>query len=472
MDQLGQRAGAGVVWVNALHLDAPDLIECKKENIDDSVRLKMLNIGLVVPDILYHCAEKNKKVYLFSPYDVEKILGKRMSQISLTEHYHTLIHHPQVRKKSIDAREYFQNISCIQTESGYPFLMHEDIVNAANPIKGHISGSNLCSEILQVATPSTYNEDGSYKEVGKDISCNLGSLNVYKTLASRHFEKNVENAVRMCTTVSNLSNMECVPSVKKGNEESHAIGVGAMNLHGTFGELGMEYGSPDSLIFTDVWFMALRFYALKASVQIAKETGKQFVGFSESKYATGEALRYYLENDYHDGRISSTVADILKEYDFPVPTREMWQELNKDIQTHGLYHAYLLAVAPTGNVSYVNNATSSIHPVSSHIEERHEGKVYAYYPMPHMTNENRYLFKDGYTLGYKPIIDVYAEATKHVDQGLSLTLFFQYEDTDTRTLDKARYYAWKKKIKTLYYVRMRADTIGLDIHPTCEACSV
>lgn len=481
VDQLGQRTGAGVVWINALHMDAPDLIECKGENVDDSIRLKALNIGLVMPDILYEKAKKDKKICLFSPYDVQRVIGKPMSQISMTEHYEELVHRTDIRKRMIDAREYHENISAVQMESGYPFIMHDDIVNRNNHIKGYVAGSNLCSEILQVSTPSTYFTDGSYDEVGSDISCNLGSLNVYKTVTTGRFEDTVDRAVRMCTTVSNLSNFACVPSVSRGNSRSHAIGVGAMNLHGTFAEFGLEYGSEDSIIFTDVWFMALRHYALKSSMNLAKETKRVFCDFEDSGYADGSALRYYLDNDYHDGRISPTVLEIFSSNGFHIPTVNEWRTLIDDIKTHGLYNAYLLAVAPTGSVSYINHSTSCIHPVTSHIEERHEGKVYSYYPAPHMTNENRHLFKDAYMVGYEKIIDVYAAATKHVDQGLSLTLFFEREKavpegvdgrTKTRDLDKARYYAWKKGIKTLYYVRMRNGSIAHELKNECTACAV
>ncbi|MBO7714936.1 MAG: class 1b ribonucleoside-diphosphate reductase subunit alpha [Methanobrevibacter sp.] len=478
VDQLGSRPGAGIVWVNALHLDAPDLIDSKKINIDENVRLKTLNIGLVIPDVLYQKAKDNESVYLFSPYDVQRQLGKPMSQISLTEHYDFLSKNKNVRKKAIDARGYFQHISRIQTESGYPFIMNEDIVNKANNIKGYISGSNLCSEILQVSQPSTFSkETGDYEYVGKDISCNLGSLNIYNTVVSgNEFPEIVECAVRMCSTVSDLTNISIVPSIARGNRAHHSIGIGAMNLHGALVEFGMEYGDRDSIIFTDVWFMTLRYWALKVSNKLAKEHGKIFENFEESKYANGTALTYYFDNDYHDGRISSKVKEIFDRYGFYIPTVEDWKNLNEEIMKTGLYNAYLLAVAPTGSTSYVNNSTSSIHPITSQIEERYEGKIYCYYPAPHLTNENRHLYQDAYQIGYEKLIDIYAAATPHVDQGLSMSLFFQREETTTRTLDKARLYAWKKGIKTLYYTRMRAETLADDLLPTksveCESCSV
>lgn len=620
VDQLGTRPGAGIVWVNALHLDAPDLIDAKRENVDEQVRLKTLNIGLVIPDIMYFKAIQNKKVYLFSPYDVARVLGKPMSQVSLTDHYDQLAKDPTVRKTAIDAREYFQQISGIQMESGYPFVMHEDTVNRANPIAGHVSGSNLCvtgdtllltpdgefpirelvgqtvnvwngeqwsetvvqktgenqkivtvklasgkqlpcteyhkwyplidkvetetrtedllpnsklkwelpasykvseavktklsnykfedtvielvyeealqdtycvneplrhravfngiltgncSEILQVSEHSTYNVDGSYNHVGRDISCNLGSINVFQSIDGRAFEHTVNNSVRMCTAVSMMTHIAAVPTVAKGNDYLHAIGVGAMNLHGAMAAYDMDYGDQDSVEFTDAWFMACRFNALTASVELAREQGKVFGGFERSRYADGTALRYYFRNDYRGGMIGEKAMDVFKQHNLYIPSVDDWHALSADIQKYGMFNAYLMAVAPTGSVSYLNNATASIHPIASQIEERHEGRVYGYYPAPHMTNENRHLFKDAFQIGPYKIIDVYAAATKHTDQGASLTLFFQEEDTTTRTIDQARFYAWRKGIKTLYYVRARQESLAEDMVPVvCESCSV
>ena len=139
---------------------------------------------------------------------------------------------------------------------------------------------------------------------------------------------------------------------------------------------------------------------------------------------------------------------------------------------HGIYNQNLQAVPPTGSISYINNSTSSIHPIAAKIEIRKEGKLgRVYYPAPYMTNENLEYYESAYEIGYKKIIDVYAEATQHVDQGLSLTLFFD-ADVDTRELNKAQIYAWKKGIKTLYYVRLnQAALAGTEVEG-CVSCSL
>jgi ribonucleoside-diphosphate reductase beta chain len=125
------------------------------------------------------------------------------------------------------------------------------------------------------------------------------------------------------------------------------------------------------------------------------------------------------------------------------------------VQKHGIYNQNLQAVPPTGSISYINHSTSSIHPIASKIEIRKEGKIgRVYYPAPFMTNDNLEYYQDAYEIGYEKVIDTYAAATQHVDQGLSLTLFFK-DTATTRDINKAQIYAWRKGIKTIYYIRLR-----------------
>ena len=153
-----------------------------------------------------------------------------------------------------------------------------------------------------------------------------------------------------------------------------------------------------------------------------------------------------------------------------VPTAAEWEALKSDVMTHGLYNRNLQAVPPTGSISYINNSTSSIHPIASRIEIRKEGKIgRVYYPAPHMDNTNLEYFQDAYEIGPEKIIDTYAAATQHVDQGLSLTLFFP-DTATTRDVNRAQIYAWRKGIKTLYYIRLRqAALTGTEVEG-CVSC--
>ncbi|ELY5871865.1 class 1b ribonucleoside-diphosphate reductase subunit alpha [Cronobacter sakazakii] len=469
-NQLGARQGAGAVYLSAHHPDILRFLDTKRENADEKIRIKTLSLGVVIPDITFELAKANAQMALFSPYDVERIYGKPFGDISVSEMYSQLVEDERIRKRYISARELFQRLAEIQFESGYPYIMFEDTVNRANPIAGRINMSNLCSEILQVNSASTFDENLNYATTGHDISCNLGSLNIAHTMDSPDFGRTVEVAVRALTAVSDMSHIRSVPSVEAGNAASHAIGLGQMNLHGYLAREGIAYGSPEGLDFTNLYFYTVTWHALNTSMKLARERGERFEGFEASRYASGEYFDKYLTQTWTPR--TARVAELFARAGITLPTPEMWRALRDDVMRHGLYNRNLQAVPPTGSISYINHATSSIHPIVSKIEIRKEGKIgRVYYPAPFMTNENLSLYQDAYEIGPEKIIDTYAEATRHVDQGLSLTLFFP-DTATTRDINKAQIYAWKKGIKTLYYIRLRQLALeGTEIEG-CVSCAL
>lgn len=467
-NQLGARQGAGAVYLHAHHPDIMSFLDTKRENADEKIRIKSLSLGVVVPDITFELAKKNEDMYLFSPYDIERVYGVPFTEISVTEKYREMVEDGRIRKKKINARRFFQTLAEIQFESGYPYIVFEDTVNRANPIKGRITMSNLCSEILQVSEASTYNEDLTYAHVGKDISCNLGSLNIAKTMDSPDFATTVETAIRGLTAVSDLSNIKAAPSIERGNRMSHAIGLGQMNLHGYLARERIFYGSEEALDFTNMYFYAITYQAIRASNVIARERGESFQGFEESKYYSGEYFKKYIEGDWTPK--TERVRELMEASSVQLPSPDDWRELAANVREYGMYHQNLQAVPPTGSISYINNSTSSIHPIVSKIEIRKEGKIgRVYYPAPYMTNDNLEYYQDAYEIGPQGIIDTYAVATQHVDQGLSLTLF--YPDTvSTRDLNKSYIYAWRKGIKTMYYMRIRQMALQGTQVDSCVSC--
>jgi ribonucleoside-diphosphate reductase alpha chain len=467
-NQLGARQGAGAVYLNVHHPDILKFLDTKRENADEKVRIKSLSLGVVIPDITLDLARTNEDMYLFSPYDVERVYGTPMSDISITEKYQEMVDDARIRKSKINARKLFETIAELQFESGYPYIVYEDTVNRDNPIAGRINMSNLCSEILQVNTPTTYNEDLSYNQVGKDISCNLGSLNIAKTMDSPNFGLTVETAIRALTAVSDLSNIGSVTSIKDGNDKSHAIGLGQMNLHGYLARERIHYGSEEGVDFTNIYFYTILFHALTASNKIAKERNQSFVGFENSKYASGEFFNKYIDRQWLPK--TARVANLFAESNIAIPTQDDWKVLKQEIMRHGIYNQNLQAVPPTGSISYINNSTSSIHPVASKIEIRKEGKLgRVYYPAPYLTNDNLEYYDDAYEIGPEKIIATYAAATQHVDQGLSLTLFFK-DTATTRDINKAQITAWKAGIKTIYYIRIRQMALEGTEVSDCVSC--
>ncbi|WP_144982467.1 class 1b ribonucleoside-diphosphate reductase subunit alpha [Halomonas sp. C22] len=469
-NQLGARQGAGAVYLNAHHPDILRFLDTKRENADEKIRIKTLSLGVTIPDITFELAKRNDDMYLFSPYDVERVYGVPFGDISVTEKYHEMVADARIRKQKINARAFFQTLAELQFESGYPYIMFEDTVNRANPIAGRINMSNLCSEILQVNTPTEYDDDLGYRDIGQDISCNLGSMNIAKVMDSGDIGTSVEIAIRGLTAVSEMSNLSSVPSIAEGNAKSRAIGLGQMNLHGFLAREHIYYGSEEGLDFTNLYFYCVAFHAIRASNQLAIEHGATFAGFEDSTYASGTFFDKYTDQAWLPR--TEKVRQLFERSGIALPTQEDWQALKASVMAHGLYNRNLQAVPPTGSISYINNSTSSIHPVAARIEIRKEGKLgRVYYPAPFLNEANFDYFQDAYEIGPEKIIDTYAEASKHVDQGLSLTLFFP-DTATTRDINKAQIYAWRKGIKTLYYIRLRQSALeGTEVEG-CVSCTL
>lgn len=485
-DQLGTRPGQAAVYLHACHFDVIELLDARRavDNTDPSYRLTDLNIGIVMPDIVYRLAAEGKDMAMFCPYDIKRVTGKNMTEISIDEWYWTLYNDETVRRNYIKAEEFHNKLSALQGESGFPYIVNEAVVNEQNPIAGRISYSNLCSEILQVFEPSELGAGMEWEKVGKDISCNLGSLNIARLFDfGSEFESIIKNSMRSLSKVSDFSDIQDVKSIARGNRESHAVGLGVMNYHGFLASKNIRYGSAESIEFTTWFFMTLRYYALKASNELAMEYGKTFDNFAQSKYATGEALEQYITGKYANLEITDTVASIFNDSGVIVPTADKWKALSESIQQHGLYNQNQLAVAPTGNISYVSNATPSIAPITARIEGRQSKAIgTAYFPMPHLTSDNEDLFVTAYDMDYVEMLQLYAAATPHVDQGISCTLYATHNSTIS-DLNGMRNVAWYLGLKTLYYIRFSNDgddptsensTVSMELQRgnQCEACAV
>ena len=338
-NQLGARQGAGAVYLNAHHPDILNFLDTKRENADEKIRIKTLSLGVVIPDVTFELAKRNEDMYLFSPHDIEKVYGVPFSDISVTEKYEEMVDDRRIRKKKINARAFFQNLAEIQFESGYPYIMFEDTVNKANPIEGRIAMSNLCSEILQVNEASTFNDDLSYSHLGADISCNLGSLNIARTMDGGDLANTVETAVRALTAVSEMSAIDSVPSVRRGNDEAHAIGLGQMNLHGFLAREHIHYGSEESIDFTRCYFAAVAYHCIRASNAIAREKQQSFVGFERSTYAGGEFFEKYVTRDWLPE--SDRVTSLFEKFGISLPSRAEWTELREAVMKDGLYNRNL-----------------------------------------------------------------------------------------------------------------------------------
>lgn len=465
-NQLGQRKGAGAVYLNIFHWDLIEFLDTKKINADEKSRIQSLSIGLIVPQRFIDLAKANDDLYLIAPYSVFKEYGKHLDDMDLDAMYDELIANPNIKKQKceLNARDMLIKIAMIQLESGYPYIMFKTNANNQHPLKdiGNIKMSNLCTEIFQLQETSEINDYGTEDIIRRDINCNLGSLNIANVMETKQFREAVHAGTGALTAVSDMTSIENAPTVKKANDELHAIGLGAMNLHGYLAKNKIAYESEEAKDFVRTFFMMLNYYSIEKSMLIAMEKCETFKDFEKSEYYKGTYFDKY-EEDF------SPKTDKVKELfeGIFIPTPQHWAMLASEVKEYGMYNAYRLAIAPTQSISYIQNATQSIMPSVSVIETRTYGNATTYYPMPYLSKETYWFYaKSAYDMDQRKIIDIVAEAQVHIDQGISAILYVN-SDISTAELAKHYLYANKKGLKSLYYTRTRK----LEIED-CVACSV
>lgn len=463
-DQLGQRPGAGAVYLNIFHYDVEEFLDTKKINADEDLRLATISTGLIVPSKFFELAKEGKDFFMFAPHTVEQEYGITLDDMNIDEYYDELVQNPNIMKKSKDAREMLNTIAQTQLQSGYPYLMFKDNANRvhANSNIGQIKMSNLCTEIFQLQETSVINDYGIEDEIKRDISCNLGSLNIVNVMESNKFKESVYTGMDALTFVSDEANIQNAPGVKKANNELHSVGLGAMNLHGFLAKNQISYESEEAKDFANVFFMMMNYYSIERSMQIAKERGEVFAEFEKSDYANGRYFERYTTQDFLPKY--DKVKQLFEQHD--IPTREDWKALQAEVEKHGLFHAYRLAIAPTQSISYVQNATSSVMPIVDQIERRSYGNSETFYPMPFLSPQTMWYYKSAFNTDQMKLIDLIATIQTHIDQGIS-TILYVNSEISTRELSRLYVYAHHRGLKSLYYTRNKLLSVE-----ECTSCSV
>ena len=463
-NQLGQRAGAGAVYLNVFHADINEFLDSKKINVDEKIRIKTLSTGVIIPNKFMELAEQDEVCYIFYPHTVYLEYGKYLDDMDMNEMYEKLVDNPNVKKKKINVRELLVKISQSQKESGYPYLFFKDNANKEHALKeiGDIKFSNLCTEIMQLSEISDINPYYEEDILRRGISCNLGSLNIATVMENKRIKEATKAAIDSLTMVSDLTSIDVVPTIKKANDELHSVGLGAMNLHGFFAKNYIMYESREALDFCNVFFMMVNYYSLERSMEIAKERKETFKDFEKSEYANGNYFNKYIEKDFlpQTEKVKSLFEGIY------IPTKEDWGKLKVEVMEHGVYNAYRMAIAPNQSTSYIMNSTASVMPVVDTIEVREYGDSTTFYPMPYLTNDNFFFYKSAYDMDQKNILKLISVIQRHVDQGISTILYTKSTD-NTRDLSRLYIYAHKLGLKSLYYTRTRKATIE-----ECISCSV
>lgn len=459
VDQLGVRQGAAAVYLDAWHRDLPEFLQLRTNNGDDRMKAHDIFPAVCYPDLFWKLAKTDLDAdwYLMCPHDIYLAKGYHLEDFYGEEwerRYLDCAADKRIQKRVMSVREIVRLILKSLVETGTPFAFNRDTVNRMNPNshQGMIYCSNLCTEIaqnmsaMQVGPPTVTQVNGETVVLQKTrpgdfVVCNLASLTLGRMNVNDDNElySVISTIVRALDNVIEL-NYYPLPYAELSNRKYRAIGLGTSGYHHMLVKQGLRFESEAHLTFADDLYEKINYYALKASMELAREKGA-YSCFCGSDYENGS---YFEKRSY---------------------TSPEWKELAAQIAENGLRNGYLLAVAPTSSTSIIAGTTAAVDPVmKKYFMEEKKGSMITRVA-PDLNEKTFWLYKNAHHIDQNWIIDAAGIRQRHIDQAQSVNLYITNEYTFRRLL--ALYIrAWEKGVKTLYYVRSQS----LEVEE-CESCS-
>lgn len=459
VDQLGMRQGAVAVYLDVWHKDLPEFLQLRTNNGDDRMKAHDIFPAICYPDLFWKMAEEdmNQNWSLFCPNEIMRIKGYCLEDCYGEEwerKYLDCVNDQRLSRRVISIKDIVRLVLRSAVETGTPFTFNRDTVNRANPNahKGMIYCSNLCTEIAQNMAPietvskEVETKDGDTVVVtttrpGEFVVCNLASLSLGR-LPLEDEEKMREKVATVVRALDNVINLNFypVPYAQLTNQRYRSIGLGISGYHHALAKRRIKWESEEHLEFMDKVFETINRAAILASSNLAKEKGSyQF--FEGSDWQTGV---YFDKRGYDSAE---------------------WQDVRKTVALQGMRNAYLLAVAPTSSTSIIAGTTAGLDPIMKRffLEEK-KGSMLPRVA-PELSDETYWMYKSAYLINQKWSVLASGVRQRHIDQAQSMNLYITNDFTMRQILD-LYLLAWKKGVKTIYYVRSKS----LEVEE-CESCS-
>ncbi|WP_242549060.1 ribonucleoside-diphosphate reductase subunit alpha [Alicyclobacillus mali (ex Roth et al. 2021)] len=454
-NQLGMRAGAAAVYLDVWHKDILDFLQLRTNNGDERMKAHDIFPGVCIPDLFMRRVEERGMWYLFCPYEVRKTMGFSLEDSwgeEFERRYQACVENPNLPRVEIPAIEIMKRIMQSAFETGTPFIFFRDTANRLNPNKhaGMVYCSNLCTEIIQNMSPSRRSEETeeggiitTKTEAGDFVVCNLSSLNLGRCGDLDSIRETVRRQIRAMDNVIDLNHYP-VAQAAVTNRKYRAVGLGISGYHQYLAEKGISWESEAHLKHADELFEWINFFAIEASVELAREKGP-YPLFEGSDWQTG---RYFDLRGYHTR-----------------PGGPDWDRLRREVAEHGVRNAYLVAIAPTSSTSLIAGSTAGIDPVYARffLEEKKNGVVPQ--TAPNLNDKTFWYYKEAHTIDQRWSIEACAARQRHVDQSQSFNLYITPGISARQFLDLYML-AWRRGLKTVYYVRSKSVEVE-----DCVACS-
>lgn len=468
VNQGGKRRGSGCAYLETWHNDIIDFLELRRNTGDDRRRTHDMNTANWVPDLFMKRMEAREDWTLFRSNDtpdLHELYGLAFEKRYIE--YETLFDEGKVRGQRIRAIDLWKKMLQMIFETGHPWITFKDPCNIRSPQDhvGVIHSSNLCTEI-------TLNTSAEETAV-----CNLGSVVLDSHLDDKgnldivKLRETVRIAVRALDNVIDI-NFYPTEAARNSNSKHRPIGLGVMGLQNALYMKRVAFESQEAVEFNDEFQEAIAYFAYEASSDLAAERG---------------AYSSYKGSKWDRGILPQDSMDLLEaergvEIDLPRGGKLDWNPLRKKIRKQGMRNSNVLAIAPTATISNIMGSTPCIEPTYKNlfVKSNLSGEfivlnaflVRDLKALGLWTKEIRDMlkyfdgeleniegipenlktrYKTAFGVGHTSIVEAAARRQKWIDQSQSVNLFLA--EPDLKTLSHMYRAAWRKGLKTTYYLR-------------------
>ncbi len=473
VNQGGKRKGAVCAYLETWHVDVEEFLDLRKNTGDDRRRTHDMNTANWIPDLFMQRVLEDGSWTLFSPDEVPD-LHDLYGQAFATAYagYEAKAERGELRiSKKIRAVDLWRKMLTMLFETGHPWVTFKDPCNIRSP-QGHVGvvhSSNLCTEI-------TLNT--SENEVAV---CNLGSINLAAHTTPQgldlvRLQRTINTALRMLDNVIDI-NFYTIPEARRSNLRHRPIGLGLMGFQDALHIQRLPYASDEAVRFADESMEAISYYAISASVQLAEERGR-YASFEGSLWSRGilpvDSIALL------DEARGETV-------DMDRGTTLDWESLRAKVVEVGVRNSNIMAIAPTATISNICGVAQSIEPVYQNLYVKsnmsgdftvvnaalvHDLKERGLWDevmvsdlkyfdgslgsIDRVPDDIKALYATAFEIDASWLVEAASRRQKWIDQAQSLNLYI--DQPNGRKLDNIFKLAWKKGLKTTYYLRSRSAT--------------
>ncbi len=466
VNQGGRRKGAACIYLESWHADIEDFLDLKENTGDHMRRAHSLNLANWVPDLFMERVDKDWQWSLFDPKKVPHLTDLYGDDFRAA---YEEAESQGLYERQIKARDLYSRMMRSLAQTGNGWMTFKDSSNEKCNQTGQPSEdgtahvvhlSNLCTEIIEVT-----NQD-------ETAVCNLGSLNLGEFVAADtkefDFDRLAETVQHVVPFLDRVIDINFYPTDEAGHSNSkwRPVGLGLMGLQDVFFKKGIAFDSPEARELSARISEEIYFNALMASTKLAEEFGPHET-FARTRAAAGD-----LQFDLWDVTPSDT---------------DRWQTVRDRVAKHGLRNSLMIAIAPTATIASISGCYECIEPQVSNLFKREtlsgeflqinrylvkelqernlwdaemindlkasEGSVQHIERIP---EDLREVYRTAWEIPGRSLIDMAADRGAFIDQSQSLNLFM--ESPSIGKLSSMYMYAWKKGLKTTYYLRSRPAT--------------